>query len=81
MQNADEIPVTASAEIIGKLAFSNGLTSQIRPKRYYTIPKDTLELILDDVQELINFFVIEFQRVLFAENVSTTVGVSMLRYE
>jgi hypothetical protein len=78
-QVADSIPATASAEIVGKLVFHNGLTSQIRPKRYYTIPKDTLELVLDDVQELINFFVIEFQRVLFAENVSHTVGVSMVQ--
>lgn len=66
--------MTAAAEVAGKLVFNNGFTSQVRPRRYYTIPRDTLETVLEDVQELINFFVIEFQRVLFAENVIHTIG-------
>ncbi|KAF7944670.1 uncharacterized protein EAE97_005303 [Botrytis byssoidea] len=61
--------VTVLAEGLGKLAFSHGLTSQFRPKKYYTVSKETLDSVLGDVHELINFFVIESQRVLFAENV------------
>jgi hypothetical protein len=38
-----------------------------------------LEATLDDVEQLINFFVIESQRVVFAENVAVTAAVS-LRY-
>ena len=67
---------TATAEIIGHAAFGRGLTSQFRPRRYFTIPKASLERMTDDVEQLINFFVIESQRVLFAENVYVTVAVS-----
>jgi hypothetical protein len=67
--------VTAALEVAGKLLVSQGLASSFRPRRYYTIPKDTLEGILEDVGQLIDFFLIEFQRVLFAENVLHTVTV------
>ncbi|KAF7872383.1 hypothetical protein EAF04_003304 [Stromatinia cepivora] len=60
--------VTVLAEALGKLAFSHGLTSQFRPKKYYTVSKEILDNLLGDVHELINFFVIESQRILFAEN-------------
>ena len=65
---------TAAAEVVGKLVLSNGLAASFRPKKYYTIPRETLESSLEDVEQLINFFVIEFQRVLFAENVGATVA-------
>ena len=66
--------VTAAAEVAGKLVLSQGLTSSFRPKQYYTIPREFLESSLEDVEQLINFFVIEFQRVLFAENVTITIA-------
>ena len=66
----------AAAEVAGKLVFSQGLASSFRPKKYYTIPRESLEASLEDVEQLINFFVIEIQRVLFAENVLFTVAVS-----
>ena len=61
------------AEVAGKLVLQQGLASSFRPKRYYTIPREALEASLEDVEQLINFFIIEFQRVLFAENVTHTV--------
>jgi len=67
-------PATATAEIAGRLILSQGLASSFRPKRYYTIPREALESSLEDVEQLINFFVIEFQRVLFAENVTHTLA-------
>ncbi|MCJ1390399.1 hypothetical protein MMC18_003258 [Xylographa bjoerkii] len=66
--------IAASAEIAGKLVLNQGLASSFRPRKYYTIPRETLESSLEDVEQLINFFVIEFQRVLFAENVLATVA-------
>ncbi|KAF6224330.1 hypothetical protein HO133_010907 [Letharia lupina] len=66
--------ITASAEIAGKLVLSQGLASSFRPKKYYTIPREALEASLEDIEQFINFFVIEFQRVLFAENVVHTVA-------
>lgn len=67
---------TATAEIAGKLALGKGLTSQVRPRKYFTIPKASLERLLDDVEQFINFFVIESQRIVFAENVYATGAVS-----
>ena len=69
--------VAASAEIVGKLVLNQGLASSFRPRKYYTIPRETLESSLEDVEQLINFFVIEFQRILFAENVLATIAVSL----
>jgi len=66
--------LTATAEIAGKFTLGKGLTSQVRPRKYFTIPKASLERLLDDVEQLINFFVIESQRIVFAENVFVTVS-------
>lgn len=68
--------ITASAEFLGKLALGTGFTSQIRPRKYFTIPKASLERMLDDLEQLINFFVIESQRIVFAENLYATGAVS-----
>lgn len=67
---------TAAAELVGQMALGHGLTSQVRPKKYFTIPKASLERLLDDVEQFINFFVIESQRIVFAENVYVTGLVS-----
>jgi hypothetical protein len=67
---------TGAAEIAGKAAFGHGFASQMRPRKYLTIPKASLERLLDDVEQFINFFVIESQRIVFAENVYATVAVS-----
>lgn len=63
------LAVTVAAEIAGKLVMSKGLTSQLRPAKYYTLPRETFDNIFGDVHELLNFFVIESQRIVFAENV------------
>jgi hypothetical protein len=68
--------ITAAAEAAGKFILGQGVASNMRPKRYYTIPRETLESVMEDVTELANFFVIEFQRVVFAENIGVTVAVS-----
>jgi len=65
--------VTAAAELAGQFIFGQGFATTMRPRKYYTIPRETLESFTGDVEELINFFVIEFQRILFAENVWATI--------
>lgn len=69
--------VTAAAEIAGRLVLGEGVATKMRPKRYYTIPTEVMESMMQDLVELGNFFVIEFQRIVFAENVEITVGVSV----
>ncbi|KAL1585129.1 hypothetical protein WHR41_06456 [Cladosporium halotolerans] len=66
--------VTAAAELVGHFILGEGFATKMRPKRYYTIPRETLDSITGDLEELINFFVIEFQRILFAENVWATIA-------
>lgn len=69
--------VTAAAELTGQVVLGEGFSSKMRPSKYYTIPRETLESVLGDAEQLINFFVIEFQRVIFAENVYATIAVGL----
>src|ERR1700760_438182 len=55
-----------------------GVATSFRPRRYYKIPKEALEASLDDLENLINFFVIEIQRIIFAENIPVTAAVSRM---
>ncbi|KAJ5797350.1 uncharacterized protein N7503_006646 [Penicillium pulvis] len=66
--------VTAAVEIAGHVILKKGIASSFRPRRYYTIPKETHEAVLEDISQLLDFFLIEFQRILFAENVVHTVA-------
>ncbi|KAJ6444465.1 LOW QUALITY PROTEIN: Reticulon [Purpureocillium lavendulum] len=66
------LAVTVSAEAAGKLVLSHGLATQMRPRRYYTVSRATLDSMIGDVHELVNFFVIEAQRILFAENLAAS---------
>lgn len=63
------LAVTVLAEVAGKTILSTGLATQLRPRKYYTIPRETLDSLIGDVHELLNFFIIESQRIFFAENV------------
>jgi len=71
------LATTVAAEIVGKTILGNGLASQLRPRRYYTVPRETLDTMIGDVHELVNFFVIEAQRIVFAENVYASAAVSL----
>ncbi|KAF9741123.1 hypothetical protein PMIN06_008338 [Paraphaeosphaeria minitans] len=66
--------ITAAAEVGGQLTISKGLTSQFRPRQYFTVQKASLERFTEDIEQFINFFVIESQRIVFAENVYTTIA-------
>ncbi|KAJ5156833.1 hypothetical protein N7492_009636 [Penicillium capsulatum] len=66
--------LTAAVEIAGHVVLKQGIASSFRPRRYYTIPKETHEAVLEDLSQLLDFLLIEFQRILFAENVVHTVA-------
>lgn len=70
----------AILEVAGRTVLSRGLTSTSRPRKYYTIPKDTIESALEDMEQLVDFCLIEFQRILFVENLGYTFGVSHCQY-
>jgi len=46
----------------------------------YTVPKETLDAVIGDVHELVNFFVIEAQRILFAENVYASAAAAITAF-
>jgi hypothetical protein len=71
---------TIAAEVAGKVVLGNGLTSQVRPMKYYMVPRETLDAMIGDVHELANFFAIEAQRILFTENVSASIVVRQGQY-
>ena len=69
--------MTAALEIAGQVILKQGVASSFRPRRYYTIPKETHEAVLEDLSQLLDFLLIEFQRILFAENAIHTVTVRL----
>lgn len=67
--------IMTAAEIAGKRLFGEGVATKMKPKKYYAIPRESMDTIMEDLFELGNFVIIEFQRVVFAENVEVTIGV------
>lgn len=66
--------LAATMEVVGRAVFSRGITTDARPRKYYTIPKDSIEGVLEDLEQLVDFFLIEFQRILFVENLTYTIA-------
>lgn len=62
----------ASFEYLGRPTTGTGFMTQVRPHKYYTIPRENLEMIFAEIHEFLNFVVLEFQRILFVENLSVT---------
>ncbi|EMR66945.1 hypothetical protein MGN70_009780 [Eutypa lata] len=69
--------VTVLSEVAGKAILNNGLTTQLRPRKYYTVPRETLDALIGDVHELVNFVIMEVQRILFAENVPVSAAAAI----
>ncbi|KIW66277.1 hypothetical protein, variant [Phialophora macrospora] len=72
--------VVTIAEASSKALMGSSVASSLRPRRYYKIPKETLEASLDDLENLINFFVIEIQRIVFAENIPVTAAAFLTAF-
>lgn len=66
----------ASLEYGGKLLGYKGIISQMRPRRYHTVPRESVESIFEEIHDFLNFVVVEFQRIVFVENIVTTFAVS-----
>lgn len=71
--------ITVAAEVVGKFLFNAGIASQLRPRRYYTVSRETIDGLVGDVHELINFIVIESQRILFVESIPASLAVGVGR--
>ncbi|KAK6346961.1 hypothetical protein TWF696_007056 [Orbilia brochopaga] len=64
---------TAAFEYLGRPTTGTGFMTQVRPQRYYTIPRENLEMVFAEIHEFLNFIVLEFQRVIFVENLTVTI--------
>lgn len=68
----------AFLEVAGRPLGVKGLISSMRPKRYYTIQRDSVEKLFNEAHDLSNFFLLEFQRVVYVEDIFATGVVSIL---
>jgi uncharacterized protein YjbJ (UPF0337 family) len=64
----------SAAEFAGKTLTGNGFVSQMRPNKYFAVPRESVDSIFAGLHQFINFLVLEFQRILFVENFATTVS-------
>jgi len=72
--------VTVTAEAAGQFILSKGLVSQVRPRQYYTVSREAVEGWVGDVYELLNFLVIESQRILFVENLAVSAAAAVVAF-
>jgi len=72
--------VTAAFEFLGRPTTGTGFMTQVRPKRYYIIPRENMDNIFAEIHDFLNFVVLETQRILFVEKLTTTVGAFVLSY-
>lgn len=70
----------ALLEVAGKPFGAKGVVSSMRPNRYYTIPRESVDKLFNEIHDLANFFILEFQRVVFVENIFATIVVSTLTF-
>ncbi|TGZ78158.1 hypothetical protein EX30DRAFT_343539 [Ascodesmis nigricans] len=70
----------AAVELAGKPFGAKGVVSSMRPKRYWTVPRNVVDTVFDQVHDLLNFFVLEFQRILFVENIATTIAAFLTTF-
>jgi hypothetical protein len=60
-------------EVAGKPFGAKGVVSSMRPNRYYTIPRESVDKLYSEIHDLSNFFIFELQRVVFVENIFATI--------
>jgi hypothetical protein len=72
------LATTVAAEVAGKAVLNNGLASQLRPREYYTLPREAFDRLVSEAHGLINFFLVEAQRIVFVENVYASSAVSLV---
>jgi hypothetical protein len=66
--------VAAAAEYAHGLFTPNTVMSRLRPRQYRKIPEPVLNDTLKDVHDLLQFLVVEAQRVVYAEKLDRTVA-------
>lgn len=63
-------------EFAGRSFGSNSLLARLRPKEYKKVPEATLNATLKDVHDLVQYSVVQAQRVIFGQDLDKTFAVS-----
>jgi hypothetical protein len=83
---------TATIEAISKLVTGRGIVrynssmisgltySGLKPHQYYQVNKNTFDVLFSEIANVSNFFVLEFQRLLFAEKTAHTAVAFVISY-
>ncbi|KAG4262868.1 hypothetical protein FPRO03_10231 [Fusarium proliferatum] len=66
--------VMSMAEFAGRSFGPNNFVSRMRPRQYKTVPESTLNATLNDIHDLIQYSVVQAQKVIFAEDLEKTFG-------
>lgn len=69
---ATVLGVTASVEYVHRTFTPNTILARLRPTRYKTIPEPVLNGTLKDVHDLVQYLVVEAQKVVFGENLGAS---------
>jgi hypothetical protein len=68
--------VVSVAEFASRSFGPDSLSTRLRPKEYKTVPEETLNATLKDIHDLIQFAVVQGQKILFGQDLDKTFGVS-----
>ncbi|KAK5996246.1 hypothetical protein PT974_04678 [Cladobotryum mycophilum] len=64
--------VMSVTEYVSRLFGSDTLLARLRPKEYRKIPESTLNAVLKDIHDLVQGFVVHFQRIIFVQDLDKT---------
>ena len=56
------------------------MISGLRPRRYYQVNKNTFDVLFSELSNIINFVVLEFQRLFFAEQPAHTAAAFIISF-
>lgn len=68
--------VVSVTEFASRLFSANSLSARLRPKEYKQIPESTLNATLKDIHDLIQYAVVQAQRIVFGQDLGKTFAVS-----
>lgn len=70
-------PVAATVEYAHRSFTRNTILARLRPAEYKKIPEPVLNDTLKDIHDLVQFLVVEAQRIVLGENLGRTFGVRL----
>jgi hypothetical protein len=70
--------VVSITEFASRSLSGNSVSARLRPKEYKTIPEPTLNATLKDIHDLVQYVVVQAQRIVFGHDLDKTFAVSSI---